>query len=75
MKTIEIPKPFEIIRHVPVEVEKPVIQKVPVVTVQKYTKEIPLPKIPLPSFPKVKDLWSHSQHSGDVQYEQHNESW
>jgi hypothetical protein len=71
VKTVEVPKPYEVIKHVPVvktvEVEKPVVQKVPVFTLNQYTKEIPLPKIPIPSFAK----WGHSDDSNVI----HEHGW
>lgn len=61
---MEIPKPYEVVKHVPVlkEVEKlekletpvqPAPQKLPFITIQKYKQ------IPLPSFTNVKELFHH----------------
>lgn len=61
IKTVEVPKPYEVVKHVPVlkEVEKPVEKKTPFMAVHKYTKQIQLPQIPLPSLPNVKELFHH----------------
>jgi hypothetical protein len=67
IKTVEIPKPYEVVRHIPivktVEVEKEVIKKVPVANIQHITKEITLPKLSLPSIPHIKPSFSHFHHS------------
>lgn len=78
VKTVEVPKPYEVVKHIPIiqEVEKPVVKKVPVVNVHKYTKEVSLPSIPLPSLPNVKNLFHH-QHAeahADTHSETHEES-
>ncbi|CRK91689.1 CLUMA_CG005336, isoform A [Clunio marinus] len=53
VKTVEVAKPYQVIKHIPVvktvEVEKQVVEKVPVAQISHYTKEIALPKIPLPN--------------------------
>lgn len=72
IKTVEIPKPYEVIKHIPivktVEVEKQVIKKVPVANIQHITKEVTLPKLSLPSIPHIKHSFGHSHltsaHSG-----------
>ena len=55
IKTIEVAKPYEVIKHVPIykEIEKPVIQKVPVAHISHYTNEIQLPKLSIPSLPHI----------------------
>lgn len=69
---MEIPKPYEVVKHIPivktVEVEKEVIKKVPVAQIQHITKEISLPKLSLPSIPHIKHSHGHltSAHSGSA---------
>lgn len=81
IKTVEVPKPYQVIKHIPiiktVEVEKQVIQKVPVAHISHYTKEVSLPKLPLPvpSLPSLagplSSLFSSSH--DEPQYEPHYE--
>lgn len=69
IKTVEIPKPYEVVKHIPivktVEVEKEVIKKVPVAEIQHITKEITLPKLHIPSIPHIKPSFSHFSHSSE----------
>jgi hypothetical protein len=70
IKTVEIPKPYEVVKHIPVvktvEVEKEVIKKIPVAQIQHITKEVTLPKLKFPSIPHIKHGHEHvtSAHSG-----------